>query len=102
MANSSISSLRSNLTEAQRALLEKRMKGKPTAAPQAIAPRKQQQDVPVSFGQQRLWFLQQAEPNSVAYNIPAGLHLEGDINVAALEASLDEIVKRHEVLRTTF
>ncbi|MDQ2902116.1 MAG: amino acid adenylation domain-containing protein [Chloroflexota bacterium] len=57
---------------------------------------------PLSFGQQRLWFLHQLEPENVAYNIPAALRLSGMLNLAVLERSLNEIVRRHEVLRTTY
>ena len=57
---------------------------------------------PMSFSQQRLWFLDQLEPNSASYNIPAALRLTGRLNVEALKQSLNEIVARHEVLRTTF
>jgi len=57
---------------------------------------------PMSFAQQRLWFLDQLEPNSASYNIPAALRLTGRLNVAALKQTLDEIVARHELLRTTF
>jgi len=57
---------------------------------------------PLSFAQQRLWFLDQFEPQSILYNLPAALRLKGRLNSAALEASLNEIVRRHESLRTTF
>ncbi len=57
---------------------------------------------PASAAQQRLWFLNQLEPESPAYNIPAVLRLRGELNVGALERSLNEIVSRHEALRTTF
>jgi hypothetical protein len=57
---------------------------------------------PVSFAQQRLWFLDQFEPSSAVYNIPAAVRITGLLNVAALEQSLNEIVQRHETLRTTF
>jgi acyl carrier protein len=56
----------------------------------------------LSFAQARLWFLEQLAPGSSAYNIPAAVRLTGSINVAALEQSLNEIVQRHEALRTTF
>src|SRR5690349_8546450 len=57
---------------------------------------------PVSFAQRRLWFLDQVEPNSAAYNIPSSIGLKGSLNVSALEKSLNTIVERHEILRTTF
>ncbi|MBI5302089.1 MAG: amino acid adenylation domain-containing protein [Chloroflexi bacterium] len=57
---------------------------------------------PASFGQQRLWFLDQFEPNSPFYNIPSAARLKGQLNIATLERALNEIVRRHEILRTTF
>ncbi len=58
--------------------------------------------LPLSFGQQRLWFLAQLEPGSVAYNLPTALRLAGGLDPAALAASLGEVVRRHEALRTVF
>ena len=57
---------------------------------------------PLSFAQQRLWFLDQLEPNSAVYNIPGTHSFNGPLDLHALERSLSEIVRRHEVLRTTF
>src|SRR6185369_1731319 len=57
---------------------------------------------PLSFAQQRLWFLDQMEPGGSAYNIPFGILLEGPLNVGLLLAVLGEIVRRHEALRTRF
>jgi amino acid adenylation domain-containing protein len=57
---------------------------------------------PVSFTQQRLWFTDQLEPGSSTYNIPAAIRLDGRLDVAALERSLNEVVRRHEALRTNF
>src|SRR5215468_10384317 len=54
--------------------------------------------LPLSFAQQRLWFLDQLAPGSAAYNLSGRLHLEGRLDVSALEASLNEIVRRHETL----
>ncbi len=58
--------------------------------------------LPVSFAQQRLWFFDQLEPNSSFYNSPGAIRLHGELNVTAMEATYNEIVRRHEVLRTTF
>ncbi len=58
--------------------------------------------LPLSFAQQRLWFLDQLEPGSPLYNIPGALRLEGRLNVSALRQSFDEIMRRHESLRTRF
>ncbi len=57
--------------------------------------------LPLSFAQERLWFLYQMEPNA-AYNIPYGVRLTGPLNVQVLEQCLNEIVRRHEALRTRF
>ena len=57
---------------------------------------------PASFAQQRLWFLQQLEPQSNFYNIAVAIRLDGDLDVESLSRSLSEIVRRHEILRTTF
>jgi amino acid adenylation domain-containing protein len=56
----------------------------------------------LSFAQQRLWFMNLFEPGSAFYNLPAALVLEGELNVAALHKSLNEVVQRHEILRTRF
>ncbi|MHC0061927.1 amino acid adenylation domain-containing protein [Nostoc sp. UIC 10890] len=60
------------------------------------------EELPLSYAQQRLWFLDQLEPNSSIYNIPLALHLVGNLNRAALEQSFQEIIDRHEALRTNF
>lgn len=57
---------------------------------------------PLSFAQQRLWFLNQLKPGHSAYNIFQPMHLLGWLNVAALEQSFNEVIRRHEILRTTF
>ena len=61
-----------------------------------------QKSLPLSFAQQRLWFLNQLEPDSQVYNERKTLRLRGRLNRKALQKALDTIVKRHEVLRTTF
>ncbi|MGZ3461153.1 MAG: condensation domain-containing protein [Archangium sp.] len=58
--------------------------------------------LPLSFGQQRLWFIAQLAPGSIVYNAPFAARLKGPLDVAVLERSLVELVRRHEALRTTF
>lgn len=57
---------------------------------------------PLSFAQERLWFLTQLEPENPSYNVPIALRLSGDPDIVALQKSIDAIVARHETLRTTF
>ena len=60
------------------------------------------EELPLSFTQQRMWFLAQLEPDSPAYNMPTAVRLEGPLDVPCLEKTLSEILRRHESLRTTF
>ena len=69
---------------------------------QFIPRRKDRRSAPLSFAQQRLWFLNQLEPESSAYNTAIALRLDGALNLGALSLALDAIVERHEVLRTTY
>ncbi|MFL5348129.1 MAG: amino acid adenylation domain-containing protein, partial [Hyalangium sp.] len=72
----------------------------PKAPPMVPVPRTGR--LPLSFAQQRLWFLDQLEPNNAAYNMPTAVRLDGALDLAALERSFNELVRRHESLRTTF
>ncbi|MEW6737713.1 MAG: condensation domain-containing protein, partial [Acidobacteriota bacterium] len=58
--------------------------------------------LPLSFAQQRLWFLDQLMPASFFYNVSSAVYLKGYLNVTALKQSINEVVRRHEVLRTSF
>ncbi|MEH2062943.1 MAG: amino acid adenylation domain-containing protein [Nostoc sp.] len=69
---------------------------------QGIVPATRNQNLPLSFAQQRLWFLEQFLPDNPLYNLPQSFHLVGQVNLSALEESINEIIRRHEVLRTTF
>jgi amino acid adenylation domain-containing protein len=75
--------------------------GTSVAAP-AIEPRPREEHIPLSYAQQRLWFLNQLMPGSNAYNLPAEMLIDSELNVGALEQSLNEVLRRHESLRTTF
>ena len=92
------------LSPEKRALLQQRLKekGQESALKQVIPPRPAAESAPLSFAQERLWFLDQYEPGSTVYNMPRAFRLSGRLDISALERSLNEIVRRHETLRTTF
>ena len=92
------------LNARKRELLMLRLKrGAAAGAPAAIAPADRGAALPLSYAQQRLWFLDQLDhAASAAYHLPAALRLKGRLDKAALQAALDRIVARHESLRTTF
>ncbi|HEX8178335.1 MAG TPA: condensation domain-containing protein, partial [Pyrinomonadaceae bacterium] len=103
MSTHDLTTRRTQLSAAKRALLEKRLRG--AAAPEAeltIPPRPERDRAPLSFAQQRLWFIDRLQPGGAAYNMPSALRLSGRLHVGALERSINEIVRRHESLRTTF
>ncbi|WP_245217839.1 non-ribosomal peptide synthase/polyketide synthase [Pseudomonas eucalypticola] len=67
-----------------------------------ISPRDLGETLSLSYAQQRQWFLWQLDPQGNAYNIPVGLRLSGALNLDALRASFEQLIDRHETLRTTF
>jgi amino acid adenylation domain-containing protein len=72
------------------------------SGPPALLPVPRDGDPPLSYAQQRLWILDRIEPGSAAYNLSVAVRLQGELDPEALAASLGEIVRRHETLRTTF
>lgn len=92
----------SALSPAQRALLELRIKKRQPAAGETIPIRQQGNDCPLSLDQERIWFIQQLDPDSPAYNIYSANRFAGLLDVGVLTRSLNEIVRRHEIMRTTF
>ena len=92
------------LSPAKRSLLEMKLKQGGIDAPlDLIIRRRSMRDpAPLSFAQQRLWFLRQLEPDSSAYNQSTPIRLCGPLDIAALTKALDAIVERHESLRTNF
>jgi amino acid adenylation domain-containing protein len=95
----------SNISEAKRSLLEKYLRGEiqqQPASPRTITPRPPGSPLQLSFSQERLWFLDQLNPNSAVFNVPLAVRLTGAIDPDALKRSVNEIVRRHDVLRTTF
>ncbi|GAA0354547.1 non-ribosomal peptide synthetase [Bacillus horti] len=67
-----------------------------------IQPVSRDNRLPTTFAQERVWFIEQLEPQNLAYNYQTLFHFKGKLNVAALQKSLDEIISRHEIFRTTF
>ncbi|KST65076.1 non-ribosomal peptide synthetase [Mastigocoleus testarum] len=67
-----------------------------------IQPRGETGQIPLSWAQERLWFLNQLEGKSATYNMPLALRISGNLNINALQEAASQIVQRHEVLRTSF
>jgi|CXWL01.1.fsa_nt_gi amino acid adenylation domain-containing protein/non-ribosomal peptide synthase protein (TIGR01720 family) len=95
-----------DLSATKRALLEKHLSGQSVSTADSrssvILQRTGHEQIPLSFSQQRLWFLNQFDSQNVAYNLSATLKLRGRLNVEAVEHCFNEIIRRHEVLRTAF
>ncbi|NMN96346.1 amino acid adenylation domain-containing protein [Nocardiaceae bacterium YC2-7] len=68
----------------------------------AITPRTRPERIPLSLAQQRLWFLNRFDPTSAANNVPVAIRLSGDLDVAALQAAVTDVLDRHEALRTSY
>lgn len=104
-AMSEQSNLIAKLSPEQLQLLHRRLAE--TAEPAALRPQikprgRETATFPLTFGQQQYLFLNRLEPESAAYNVPTAVRLKGALDVAALERSLNEVIKRHEALRTNF
>jgi amino acid adenylation domain-containing protein/non-ribosomal peptide synthase protein (TIGR01720 family) len=92
------------LSTSKRALLERLLKekGGRVSSPPLALQRRPEGPHPASFGQERLWFVDQLEPGNSFYNVPVLVLLRGALNLVALEQALGEILRRHQALRTTF
>ncbi|MHC4268346.1 MAG: condensation domain-containing protein, partial [Planctomycetota bacterium] len=93
-----------DLTPAKRSLLEwhLRIKIASSRAIQTIPKRKSFNNIPLSFSQERLWFINKLYPDSFAYNVITSFNLKGKLSEYALRKSFNEVVDRHEILHTTF
>jgi amino acid adenylation domain-containing protein len=89
------------LSPAKRAVFEKLAAAACHAAP-PVSPRHRSGPVPVSFAQQRLWFLDQMMPGTALFNMSSAYPIEGDVDEPVLARAVNEVVRRHESLRTTF
>jgi len=83
-------------------LIEELRRTEPGLQLPPITPLPRDGDPPLSFAQQRLWFLDQLQPDNPSYNVPAAVRLSGRLDISALRRSLALVVARHEALRTTF
>ncbi len=92
---------RPSVAELAALIEEARYGGTDKAAP-PLVPVPRDGDLPLSFAQERLWFLDQLQPGSPVYNMPVALRLLGGLSVSGLQESLSELVRRHESLRTVF
>src|SRR6266568_47231 len=92
------------LSPERQALLKKKMAEVGlTTSDETILPRRDRsKPAPLSYAQQRLWFLHQIAPDNPFYNVPLVMRLNGPIDAHALQQSLTELMRRHEVLRTSF
>src|SRR5215207_633364 len=100
---SSSSKMRLELSERKREILEAFLRRQGIEAKAERIPRRTGWGpAELSFAQQRLWFLDQLEPESPLYNIPAAVELSGPLNVPVLQRTIGEILRRHGALRTTF
>ncbi|MGD0253879.1 MAG: condensation domain-containing protein, partial [Verrucomicrobiota bacterium] len=86
----------------QAALRQRLLEHKASLQAKAITRRPSEGPAPLSFAQERLWFMDQLEPLGSVYNIPMALRLKGALEAPMLQRALSEIVRRHETLRTRF
>ena len=93
----------SSLSPEHRRLLELRLRKQESGLTKRSIPKRRQENYcPLSLDQERIWFIQQLDPDSPAYNIYSANRFSGDLNVALLKRSLNEVVRRHEIMRTAF
>ena len=104
MAEMEIQKKLAGLSEAKRRLLEQRLREAGIVLEGAAIPARRPDEIdwPLSFGQQRFWFLEQLDPGSALNNIPVAVRMKGELNLPVFEQCLAEIILRHEVLRTSF
>jgi amino acid adenylation domain-containing protein len=90
-----------NLTDVRQELLARWRQGHESQA-RPIAPRRVQDPIPLSYAQERLWFLTQLDPERASYNVSIGVRIRGPLDLRRLEQCISEVVRRHEILHTVF
>ncbi|MGH8547300.1 MAG: amino acid adenylation domain-containing protein [Methylococcales bacterium] len=93
--------LRTALRTHKSELIDLLSRKEPQQAPR-LEPVSREKSLPLSFAQQRLWFLEQLDPGTSAYNMVSALRLTGQLDIEALNRSFNEVIRRHETLRSTF
>ena len=94
-----------SLSEAKRALLSRRLKSEvrsPRAQETITRCAGEGPAFPLSFAQERMWFVSQLDPDASVYNIPVGMLIRADVDVPTLERAVTEVIRRHEALRTAY
>ncbi len=96
------SEIRANLSDRKSEIIDflEQIKVNSNSSLESISPVSRNQDLPLSFAQQRLWFLYQLEGVNSTYNLPLTLEITGNLNITVLEQAIREILQRHEILRT--
>ncbi len=102
MSMREVSARIANVSAEKRALLATRLKEEEEPRFFRIPPRPKRRPVPLSFAQERLWFMVRMDPAGPAYIEMTAFHMHGVLDIDALRRSLDEILRRHESLRTAF
>src|SRR5438132_2913330 len=95
---------KSKLSLAKKALLEKRLRRQLVKDERVHVYARRPADAPalLSFAQQRLWFIDQIDSTNTSYNVLQAIRISGSLNIALLEQTFNEIVRRHEILRSSF
>src|SRR5262245_42857267 len=105
MTTTDLASRIAELSPEKRAILFQQLqkqRERPAEAPGIPVQSRAREFFPLSFAQQRLWFLNNFEPESPEYNIPQAFRIDGDLDPEVMQRALREVVRRHETLRTTF
>lgn len=92
----------SSTVEAISTLVDESLRRGAGVATPPLLPADRSRDLPLSYAQERLWFLEQLSPGTAFYNLPQAVRLEGRLDVRALQAALSEVVRRHQILRTVY
>src|SRR5919204_3968030 len=90
-----------SLSSDRRELLQRLLRHERVEPTSGVLPRSRDQDAPLSFAQEQLWFIDQLGPGNPSYNIAASVRFTGALDPVALDQALHALVRRHEVLRTT-